>query len=134
MNNVGLIHRDLKLENVIVTTEGRAKIMDFGVVRDFKAKDEYQGYVVGTPAYIPPEVWLNRPSDGRSDLYSLGVMLYALLTGSFPFRAKTPEEYAQLHLKATPKNPVQVRSEVGEELASVTLKLLARNRADRYSS
>ena len=134
MHLAGLIHRDLKHENVIVTPDGKAKIMDFGLVRDAGAKDEYQGFVVGTPPYIPPEIWLNRPADGRSDLYSLGVMLYALLTGVYPFRAKTPEEYAQLHLKATPKNPVLVRSEVGEELASVTLKLLARNRADRYAS
>jgi serine/threonine-protein kinase len=134
MHNEGLIHRDLKLENVIVTSENRSKIMDFGVVRDFRAKDEYQGFVVGTPAYIPPEIWLNRPADGRSDLYSLGVMLYTLLTGAFPFRAKTPKEYAELHLKAVPKNPMSIKPEVGDELASVALKLLARNRANRYAS
>src|SRR5262245_24635252 len=134
MHNQGLVHRDLKLENVIVTPDGRAKIMDFGVVRDFKSKDEYHGFVVGTPPYIPPEIWLNRPADGRSDLYSLGIMLYALLCGSFPFRAKTPKEYAELHLKAVPKNPIALKPEVGDELASVALKLLARNRADRYAS
>ena len=134
MHKEGLIHRDLKLENVIVTRDGRAKIMDFGVVRDFKAKDEYQGFVVGTPPYIPPEVWLNRPADGRSDLYSLGVMLYAVLCGAYPFRAKSPKEYAELHLKAVPKNPTAIKPEIGDELASVTLKLLARNRADRYAT
>jgi serine/threonine protein kinase len=134
MHNQGLVHRDLKLENVIVTPDGRAKIMDFGVVRDFRAKDEYQGFVVGTPPYIPPEIWLNRPADGRSDLYSLGVMLYALLCGSYPFRARSPKEYADLHLKAVPKNPVTIKPEIGDELASVALKLLARNRADRYAS
>jgi serine/threonine-protein kinase len=134
MHNEGLIHRDLKLENVILTQEGRAKIMDFGVVRDFKAKDEYQGFVVGTPPYIPPEIWLNRPADGRSDLYSLGVMLYALLCGAYPFRAKSPKEYAELHLKAVPKNPIAIKPDIGDELASVTLKLLERNRADRYGT
>jgi eukaryotic-like serine/threonine-protein kinase len=134
MHGEGLIHRDLKLENVIVTPEGRAKIMDFGLVRDSTAKDEYQGYVVGTPPYIPPEIWLNRPADGRSDLYSLGVMLYAVLCGAYPFRAKSPKEYAELHLKAVPKNPAAVKPDVGEELASVTLKLMARNRANRYAS
>src|SRR5437868_481177 len=116
MHNEGLIHRDLKLENVIVTPEGRAKIMDFGLVRDAGAKDEYQGFVVGTPPYIPPEIWIGRPADGRSDLYSLGVMLYALLCGVYPFRAKTPKEYADLHLKAVPKNPMTVKPEVGDEL------------------
>jgi serine/threonine-protein kinase len=134
MHQQGLIHRDLKHENVIVTPEGRAKIMDFGVVRVAGGKDEYQGYVVGTPPYIPPEVWLGRASDGRSDLYALGVMLYSLLTGAFPFRAKTPQEYAELHLKAVPKNPVTIKPDVGDELAAVALKLLARNRADRYGS
>jgi len=134
MHNEGLIHRDLKLENVIVTPEGRAKIMDFGLVRDAGAKDEYQGFVVGTPPYIPPEIWIGRPADGRSDLYSLGVMLYALLCGVYPFRAKSPKEYADLHLKAVPKNPMTVKPEVGDELAAVALKLMARNRAGRYGS
>jgi len=134
MHHEGLIHRDLKLENVFVTKEGRAKIMDFGVVRDFHGQDEYQGFVVGTPPYIPPEIWLNRPADGRSDLYSLGVMLYTLLCGVFPFRAKSPKEYAELHLKAVPKNPMSVKPEVGDELAAVTLKLLERNRSDRYAT
>jgi serine/threonine-protein kinase len=134
MHHEGLIHRDLKLENVIITKHGRSKIMDFGVVRDFKAKDEYDGFVVGTPPYIPPEIWLNRPADGRSDLYSLGVMLYTLLSGAFPFRAKTPKDYAEMHLKAVPKNPTSLKPEIGDELASVTLKLLERNRSDRYAS
>ena len=132
MHQAGLTHRDLKHENIMVTPEGKAKIMDFGLVRVAGAQDAYQGFVVGTPPYIPPEIWVNRPADGRSDLYSLGVMLYSLLTGVYPFRAKSPEEYAQMHLKSTPKNPVLLRSEIGEELAAVTLKLLARNRSDRY--
>jgi serine/threonine-protein kinase len=133
MHHAGLLHRDLKHENIMVASGGKAKIMDFGVVRVAGAKDAYQGYVVGTMPYIPPEIWLNRPADARSDLYSLGVMLYSLLTGLYPFRAKSPEDYAQMHLKSTPKTPLEIRSEVGEELSSVTMKLLARNRADRYS-
>jgi serine/threonine-protein kinase len=132
MHQAGLTHRDLKHENIMITPEGKAKIMDFGLVRVAGSNDAYQGFVVGTPPYIPPEIWVNRPADGRSDLYSLGVMLYSLLTGVYPFRAKSPEEYAQMHLKATPKNPVLIRSEIGDELASVTLQLLARNRSDRY--
>jgi serine/threonine protein kinase len=134
MHSEGLIHRDLKLENIIVTPDGRAKIMDFGLVRDSGRKDEYQGSIVGTPPYIPPEIWLGRPADGRSDLYSLGVMLYALLCGVYPFRAKSPKEYRDLHLTRAPKDPAAVRPEVGDELAAVTLKLMARNRADRYGT
>jgi serine/threonine-protein kinase len=134
MHQVGLIHRDLKHENVMIDSEGRAKIMDFGVVRDAAGKDEYQGLVVGTPPYISPEAWLGKPADYRSDLYALGVMLYSLLCGAYPFRAKTPEEYAELHLKTLPKNPISIKPEVGDELAAVALKLLARNRSARYGS
>ena len=134
MHHEGLIHRDLKLENVILTTEGRAKIMDFGLVRDSGAKDEYQGRIVGTPPYIPPEIWLGRPPNGRSDLYSLGVMLYALLCGTYPFLAKGAKEYREMHLKAVPKNPAVADPEIGEDLAAVTLKLLARDRSHRYAT
>jgi serine/threonine protein kinase len=134
MHDEGLVHRDLKMENVILTTEGRAKIMDFGLVRDSGAKDEYRGRVVGTPPYIPPEIWLGRPPDGRSDLYSLGVILYALLCGVYPFRAKGATEYREQHLKALPKNPVDVVPEIGDDLAAVLLKLLSRDRGRRYGT
>jgi serine/threonine-protein kinase len=90
--------------------------------------------VVGTPPYIPPEIWLGRPADGRSDLYSLGVMLYTLACGTYPFRAKSPKEYAELHLKAAPPDPVTVKPDIGEELGAVIIKLLAKNRADRYAT
>jgi serine/threonine protein kinase len=134
MHAAGLIHRDLKLENVILTPEGQAKIMDFGLVRDPGAKDEYQGRIVGTLPYIPPELWEGKPADQRSDLYSLGVIFYTLLCGAYPFRAKTSEEYRQLHLTAKPKHPAEVNAEVEENLASVALKLLSRSPARRYAS
>jgi serine/threonine protein kinase len=134
MHTAGLIHRDLKLENVILTPEGQAKIMDFGLVRDPGAKDEYQGFIVGTPPYIPPELWEGKPADARSDLYSLGVMFYTLLCGAYPFRAKSPKDYSDLHLTATPKNPVAVNSSVDENLAAVALRLMARAPAKRYAS
>jgi len=134
MHDEGLIHRDLKLENVILTSDGKAKIMDFGLVRDRGAKDEYQGLIVGTPPYIPPEMWLGRPPDGRSDLYSLGVILYTLLCGVYPFRAKTTSEYRDLHLKEVPKNPSRIDPEIGDDLTAVILKLLARDRGHRYAT
>jgi len=134
MHQSGLIHRDLKLENVMLTPGGRAKIMDFGLVRDSSGHDEYHGMVVGTPPYIPPEIWLGRGADGRSDLYSLGVMLYTLACGAYPFRAKSPKEYAELHLKAVPLDPATLKPEIGEELAAVIRKLMQRNRADRYAT
>lgn len=134
MHHAGLIHRDLKLENVLVAADGGAKIMDFGVVRDTGAQDDYQGHIVGTPPYLPPEVWLGRTADARSDLYSLGVMLYALLCGEYPFRARTTQEYRELHLNASPQDPASVKPDIGDALSAITLKLLARERARRYGS
>ncbi len=134
MHQAGLIHRDLKLENVMLTPGGRCKIMDFGLVRDSSQQDDYQGLVVGTPPYIPPEIWLGRPADGRSDLYSLGVMLYTLACGAYPFRARNPKEYAELHLKAAPPDPATLKPDIGEELGAVIVKLLAKDRADRYAT
>jgi serine/threonine protein kinase len=134
MHAAKLIHRDLKLENVILTPEGQVKIMDFGLVRDPGAKDEYQGFIVGTPPYIPPEIWQGKPADARSDLYSFGVIFYTLLCGAYPFRAKSPAEYSELHLTATPKNPVAVNPSVDENLAAVALRLMARVPAKRYAS
>lgn len=129
-----LVHRDLKMENVILTPEGQAVIMDFGLVRDPGEKDEYQGRIVGTPPYIPPELWQGKTADARSDLYSLGVIVYALLCGAYPFRAKSPKEYRELHVNTAAKNPIEVNASVDENLAAVAMKLIAKAPARRYAS
>jgi serine/threonine protein kinase len=134
MHSKGLIHRDLKMENVILTHEGQAVIMDFGLVRDPVAKDEYQGHIVGTPPYIPPEIWQGKAADARTDLYSLGVIFYALLGGSYPFRAKSTKEYRDLHLNTAAKNPAEINSSVDDNLAAVAMKLIAKLPARRYAS
>jgi serine/threonine-protein kinase len=134
MHAAGLIHRDLKLENVILTPEGQAKIMDFGLVRDPGAKDEYQGRIVGTLPYIPPELWEGKTADERSDLYSLGVIFYTLLCGAYPYRAKSTDAYRELHLAAKPKHPAEVNPSVEENLSAVALKLMSRSPAKRYAS
>jgi serine/threonine protein kinase len=130
----GIVHRDVKMENVIVGADGRARITDFGLVLEAGAKDEYKGRIVGTPAYISPEQWIGRPLDARADLYSLGVMLYALAAGAYPFPGPGATEFREQHLSARPKRPSELNTLVGESLSSVILKLLAKVRATRYQS
>jgi serine/threonine protein kinase len=87
----GLVHRDLKLDNVMLTDAGAVKITDFGVAVGPGGTDAYAGAVVGTPAYISPEQWLGRPLDARADLYALGVLLYACASGRPRSGRKTPK-------------------------------------------
>ncbi len=134
MHERGIVHRDLKMENVIVTSEGRGKITDFGLVLEKGAKDEYKGLIVGTPAYISPEQWIGRPLDARADLYALGVLLYALATGSYPFAGPGAKEFREQHTSVDPKKPSELNSLLGEGLSAVTLKLLSKVRAKRYPS
>lgn len=134
MHARGLVHRDLKMENVILTPEDQAVIMDFGLVRDPGSRDEYQGRIVGTPPYIPPELWQGKTADVRSDLYSFGVIFYALLCGAYPYRARSPKEYRDLHLGGAAKSPVDVNPSVDENLSSVAMRLIAKSPARRYAS
>ncbi len=128
----GIIHRDLKLENVILGTDGRARITDFGLVYDPEASDRFKGQIVGTPAYISPEQWLGRPLDARCDLYALGVILYALAAGAYPFRGRSAQEWREQHLKADPQGLPEHNPELSGDLSAVALKLLARVRDQRY--
>jgi serine/threonine protein kinase len=130
----GIVHRDLKMENVIVGADGRARITDFGLVVEKGGKDEYQGKIVGTPAYISPEQWIGRPLDARADLYSLGVLLYALATGAYPFPGPGATEFREQHLRAVPRKPSEANTLLGAGLSSVLLKLLSKLRSKRYSS
>jgi eukaryotic-like serine/threonine-protein kinase len=130
----GLVHRDLKLDNVILTEAGTPKITDFGLALGAEAKDGYAGSVVGTPAYISPEQWLGRPVDGRADLYAMGVMLYALATGEFPFRGATPEESRHAHLKTAIVDPRRLAPDLDAGLAALIVRLLRKDREKRVQT
>jgi serine/threonine-protein kinase len=130
----GLVHRDIKPHNVLVDDEGRVKVTDFGIARAGASEMTEVGSIIGTAQYLSPEQARGAPVDTRSDLYSVGVVLYELLTGEAPYSGDTPVEIAMKHLSAVPGPPSAARPEVPPELDAVVLRALAKNPEDRYQS
>src|SRR6266511_1420484 len=131
----GIVHRDIKPANVWLDEDGSARLGDFGLAAtDRRSREAVEGMVVGTVAYLPPEQALGRVSDARSDLYSLGALLYEMLTGQPPFLGDDAVSIISQHLYADPVPPSRHNSEVPEALDRVVLGLLAKRRSDRYGS
>ncbi|MHB8060706.1 MAG: Stk1 family PASTA domain-containing Ser/Thr kinase, partial [Gaiellaceae bacterium] len=130
----GLVHRDIKPHNVLVDDEGRIKVTDFGIARAGASEMTEVGSIIGTAQYLSPEQARGAPVDDRSDLYSVGVLLYELLTGVAPYNGDTPVEIAMKHLSAVPEPPSSRRPEVPPELDAVVLRALAKNPDDRYQN
>ncbi|HEV2814044.1 MAG TPA: protein kinase, partial [Solirubrobacteraceae bacterium] len=128
----GIVHRDIKPHNAIVDDEGRVKVTDFGIARAGGAQMTEVGSIVGTAQYLSPEQARGAPVDQPSDLYSTGIVLYELLTGTVPFTGQTPVEIAMKHLQQTPAPPSSLRPEVPRDLDYVVLRALAKDPADRY--
>lgn len=133
MHARGLVHRDLKSNNVIVSADGQIKILDFGTVRLMKGGVPItrRGDFVGTFAYASPEQLTGQNTDQRSDLYSLGVLLYRLLTGKKPFDGENPEIIARQHLEYTPPPPIVVVPTVPEALSALVMRLIEKDPANR---
>ncbi len=134
---VGLVHRDIKPENLLLTKKGRAKVADFGLCRDIGSDRLHitqPGITMGTPLYMSPEQAQGQPLDHRSDLYSLGVTFYHMLTGEPPFRAESAIALAMKHVHEQPVSLRLRRPEIPVELERLVLKLMAKNPADRYQS
>src|SRR6201989_2440820 len=130
----GIVHRDIKPHNVLVDGEGRLKVTDFGIARAGTSQMTEAGSIIGTAQYLSPEQARGGEVDQRSDLYSLGVVLYELLTGKTPFEGDTPVEIAMKHLSNTPTPPSELRQDIPPELDMVVLRALAKDPDSRYQS
>jgi beta-lactam-binding protein with PASTA domain/predicted Ser/Thr protein kinase len=130
----GIVHRDIKPHNVVVAPDGRLKVTDFGIARAGASQMTETGSIIGTAQYLSPEQARGAAVTPASDIYSVGIVLYEMLTGSVPFTGDTPLEIAMKHLSATPEPPSERRAEIPHELDSIVLRALAKNPADRYQS
>ena len=131
----GVVHRDVKPANVMLTNEGSIKIMDFGIARVLNAEQKTVDFrLMGTPAYMSPEQVMGEEVDGRSDLYSVGVLFYRLLTGALPFTADTALSMLQRQIRDTP-TPVHVhRPSLPAWCDQIVQRALAKTPADRFQS
>ncbi len=133
----GVIHRDIKPGNLMIGARGQVKIADFGialVTQDFSKKLTSTGEFVGTPGYLSPEVCLGKPVDQRSDIFSLGIVLFEMLTGRMPFTDESPLGLMLEVVKAEIPDVRQLNQQVDPELSRILAKMIAKEPADRYQS
>jgi eukaryotic-like serine/threonine-protein kinase len=130
----GIVHRDIKPHNVIVDAEGRVKVTDFGIARAGASQMTEVGSIIGTAQYLSPEQAKGAPVDQTSDLYSVGIVLYELLTGKVPFTGDSPVEIAMKHISAIPEPPSSLRPDVPEDLDLIVLRALGKTPEERYPS
>ena len=131
----GIVHRDIKPDNVLVDREGRPFLMDFGVAKSAGSLVKtHTGFLLGTPAYVAPEQAQGRPLDGRADLYALGVTLFRLVSGAYPFEAEDPLQAVVLRLTHPPRPLREVRPTVDPAFEAVVMRALERRPAMRWES
>jgi serine/threonine protein kinase/tetratricopeptide (TPR) repeat protein len=134
-HKMGIVHRDLKPGNIMIDKEGNARIMDFGIACSVQTKGiTGTGIIIGTPDYMSPEQAEVKDVDGRSDIYSLGVILYEMVTGRLPFEGETPLSIAMKHRAERPKDPRELNAQVPQSLSRVILKCLEKEPAERYQT
>ncbi len=134
-HRLGVVHRDLKPQNVMIDKDGNAKIMDFGIARSLHTKGVTgTGVIIGTPEYMAPEQAEGGDVDRRVDLYALGAILFEMVTGRVPFEGATPLSIVLKHRSEPPADPSTINTQISPGLSRIILKCLAKSRDDRYRS
>lgn len=132
----GIIHRDVKPNNILVDKQGHAYLTDFGLAKVIEAASDITGSasMVGTPAYMAPEQTLGRPATPKTDVYALGVMLYEMAVGRPPYESSLPMAVALMHVQAPLPSPRDVNPSISEAVERILIKALAKDPADRFAS
>ena len=131
----GIVHRDIKPSNILIDARGEALLTDFGIAKVTESVQSLTGAgIVGTPKYMSPEQAQGQAVDGRSDIYSLGIILYEGLVGRLPFEAETPVAVLMKHVNEPLPLPRKINPNISEEMERVILKALAKDPADRYQT
>ena len=132
-HQLGVVHRDLKPQNIMIDKKRNARIMDFGIARSLEVKGLTEtGMMIGTPEYMSPEQAEGKDVDLRSDIYSLGIILYEMVTGSVPFEGDTPLSIALKHQAEIPRNPKEINDQIPDDLCRVILKCMEKDKEKRY--
>jgi tetratricopeptide (TPR) repeat protein/predicted Ser/Thr protein kinase len=134
-HRLGVLHRDLKPSNIMIDRDGNARIMDFGIARSLESEElTGTGVIIGTPKYVSPEQVEGKEIDQRSDIYSLGIILYEMVTGRVPFEGDMALSIAHKHRYEVPIEPKQINPQIPEDLNQVILKCLEKDRQKRFQS
>jgi len=134
-HRMGVVHRDLKPSNIMIDRAGNVRIMDFGIARSMTAHGiTGPGVMVGTPEYMSPEQVEGKKADERSDIYSLGIILYEMVTGKVPFGGETPLSIALKHKNEIPRSPKKVNIQIPEALSQMIMKCLEKKGEKRYQT
>jgi serine/threonine protein kinase len=134
-HRLGVVHRDLKPQNIMIDKEGNVRIMDFGIARSLEEKVVSEaGMIIGTPEYMSPEQAEGEEADQRSDIYSLGVIIYEMVTGKVPFEGEAAFDIIMKQKTEAPPNPIGLNPQVPPGLARMILKCLEKDREKRYQN